>query len=201
MIKAISFDLDGVYFQNGKANFITALAKFGIPEEAVKRVFLQSDKMNKEYKTGKISDLAFWTWALHEWKLKKPINSILDLLISGYEINTEAVDYIRHARKVGYSALVCSNNFPARIVGLDEKFHFLRDFDTVILSYQVGFTKPDQRIFQELIKKSGVNADEILMADDDPALLIEAKKAGINGIVYTDFNSFTQDLERWGVTV
>ncbi len=201
MIKAISFDLDGVYFKNGKSNFIFNLLDLGISEADSKRIFLQSDKMNHEYKTGKISDIAFWTWALHEWKLKKSVKEVTELLISGYEINEEAVEYVRTARKVGYTALVCSNNFPARVLGLDERFHFLRDFDAAVFSYQVGAIKPDPNIYKELIRRSGVEAQEILMADDDPVILEEAKKLGINCIAFTDFASFTKDLERWGVTV
>ncbi len=201
MIRAISFDLDGVYFKNGKSNFIFNLMDLGIPESESKRVFLHSDKMNKEYKTGKISDIAFWTWALHEWKLKKTVKEITELLISGYEINEEAVEYVRSARKVGYIALVCSNNFPARVLGLDERFHFLRDFDATVFSYQVGAVKPSAEIYKELIKRSGVKPEEILMADDDPVILEEAKKLGINCIAFTDFALFTNDLERWGITV
>lgn len=46
MIKAITFDLDGVYFVNGKSNFISNLVKIGVSEDEVKRVFLKSDEMN-----------------------------------------------------------------------------------------------------------------------------------------------------------
>ena len=45
MIKVITFDLDGVYFPNGKANFISALGKLGISEDEVKRVFLKSPQI------------------------------------------------------------------------------------------------------------------------------------------------------------
>ena len=42
MIKAITFDLDGVYFPNGKANFIKALVNLGVAEDEAKRVFFRS---------------------------------------------------------------------------------------------------------------------------------------------------------------
>jgi len=62
MIKAITFDLDGVYFVNGKSNFIANIVKLGVSEEEAKRVFLQSDEMNKLYKEGKISEYKFLTY-------------------------------------------------------------------------------------------------------------------------------------------
>ncbi|MFA6270722.1 MAG: hypothetical protein WC657_05980 [Candidatus Paceibacterota bacterium] len=71
-IKVITFDLDGVYFPNGKANFIKSLENLGVSEDEAKRVFLKSPQMNQEYKNGKMTDEEFWTWAVSEWKLNMP---------------------------------------------------------------------------------------------------------------------------------
>ncbi len=56
MLKAICFDLDGVYFLNGKSNFIKSLVDLGVTEDEAKRVFLKSDQMNKQYKLGTMTD-------------------------------------------------------------------------------------------------------------------------------------------------
>ncbi len=56
MIKIITFDLGGVYFPNGKVNFISALEKLGVSEDEAKRLFLTSSEMNQEYKNGKMTD-------------------------------------------------------------------------------------------------------------------------------------------------
>ena len=69
MIKAITFDLDGVYFINGKSNFIDNLEKLGVPREEAIRVFSKSDEMKKLYKTGKMTDQEFWSFAIKEWGL------------------------------------------------------------------------------------------------------------------------------------
>jgi len=45
MIKAITFDLDGVYFVNGKSNFISSLGELGVSPEEATRVFLKSNEM------------------------------------------------------------------------------------------------------------------------------------------------------------
>lgn len=42
MIKAITFDLDGVYFVNGKSNFISSLVDLGVLKEEIVRVFLKN---------------------------------------------------------------------------------------------------------------------------------------------------------------
>lgn len=200
MIQAICFDLDGVYFQNGKLNFILSLVNLGVSEAEAKRVFFDSEQM-QNYKMGKTSDIAFWTWAARQWRLNKSVAELIELLVSGYEINQEACDFVHKVRKVGFKTLICTNNFPARIHGLDKKFKFLEDFDVVVTSYEEGYVKPDKGIFETLVKKSGVDASEIVMADDDPTKLDGAKELGVNVLLYKDFPTFIGDLEKLGVVV
>ncbi|MBU0569848.1 hypothetical protein KKB40_03635, partial [Patescibacteria group bacterium] len=59
-IKAITFDLDGVYFINGKKNFINNLGKLGVSEKEAVKIFLKSDEMNKLYKCGKMTNEEYW---------------------------------------------------------------------------------------------------------------------------------------------
>lgn len=199
MLKAICFDLDGVYFLNGKSNFIKSLVDLGVTEDEAKRVFLKSDQMNKQYKLGTLTDEEYWSWALKEWSLAMTTKEIVDLLIKGYETNAPAVDYVKSVREAGYKTLICSNNFPARINGLNERFGFLNDFDVVTLSYEVGIAKPDKMIFQELITKTGLQGNEIFYSDDDESKMEGAKELGINTFLYTTFEAFIKHLENLGV--
>ncbi len=201
MVKAITFDLDGVYFVNGKSNFINNLNKLGVPVEEAKRVFLESDQMNKDYKTGKMTDEEFWTWAAREWKLNKTPTDLIKLLISGYEVNDEVVETVKKVRKNGYKTLICTSNFPARINGLQEKFNFLDNFDARALSYEVGFNKPAKELFENLVEKSEVNANEIVFADDNQESVDAAKKVGIEAFYFEGFEKFVLKLKDLGVQV
>lgn len=201
MIKAITFDLDGVYFINGKENFIKRLVDLGVSEEEARRVFFKSDQMNKEYKGGLIGDEEYWSWAIAEWKLSLSVEEIKDLLIEGYEVDSRVVEIVRKLREKGYKTCICSNNFPARINGLQDKFGFLENFDVVVLSYEIGVTKPDQKIFEELIKQSGVKPEEIVITDDKETNVIAAKEAGINAFFYEDFEQFLGELKKLEVEI
>jgi len=199
MIKAITFDLDGVYFVNGKKNFIANLMKLGVSEDEAVRVFLKSPEMNEVYKCGKWSDEQYWSWALKEWELDMTVEEVKELLISGYEVNKDVVETVRKVRESGYKTMICSNNFSARINGLNERFDFLKDFDIVVLSFEEGVTKPNKEIFKTLIEKSGVDPEEIVYSDDDETKFIPAIKLGINAFLYADFDSFVESLKELGV--
>lgn len=201
MIKAITFDLDGVYFVNGKSNFIANIVNLGVSEDEAKRVFLQSDEMNVLYKTGKMTDDEFWSWAGKEWKLNKTPKELMELLISGYEVDENVVETVKKVRGNGYKTLICTNNFPARINGLQERFKFLDDFDGKSISYEVGSSKPDTKIYQKLIEVSGVNANEIIYADDNNDNISEAQKVGINAFFYEGFDKFVEILRELNVEI
>ena len=199
MIKAITFDLDGVYFLNGKSNFIKSLEKHGVSESEAVRVFLKSDEMNRVYKEGKMTDEEYWTFAIKEWGIDLSVQEAMDLLIAGYEVNEDVAPIVKDLRDKGYKTCICSNNFPARINGLQKRFGFLDDFDSISLSYDVGATKPSQEIFQKLIDESGVNADEIVFADDNDHNLEGAKQLGIQAFFYEGFDHFIGKLRELGV--
>jgi len=201
VVKGITFDLDGVYFIDGKSNFIKSVVCLGVSEEETVRVFLKSDRMNKEYKEGKISDQEFWTWAISEWGVDESVEEVVDLLIQGYEVNQPVRDIVKKVRANGYKTLVCSNNFPARIKGLQERFGFLNDFDTTVFSYKVEATKPSEKIFEELVSQSGLDPEEILFADDNPNNLAGAEKIGITTFLYEEFDSYLQKLRELGVKI
>jgi putative hydrolase of the HAD superfamily len=202
MIKAITFDLDGVYFPNScKETFMSKIADMGVSPQEVRRVFFQSDEMNLQYKLGKISDEEFWGWAAEEWKLDVSPVDLLTMLLDCYQPDAKVAETVRKVRATGYKTLVCSNNFPGRVKGLQERFGFLNDFDGTAFSYELGVDKPNREIFLALIDAAGVKAEEIVYSDDNADRLGGATELGINTFVYKDFDQFMSELSKLGVIV
>ena len=156
--------------------------------------------MNKIYKEGKMNDEEFWSFAIKEWEIDLSVKEVIDLLIQGYEVNPRVVEIVKNIRKKGYKTCICSNNFPARINGLQKRFGFLDDFDVVTVSYQVGATKPSELIFKDLVRKAGVKPEEIVFADDNDNNLAGAKKIGINVFFYERLDKFLEKLKSLGVS-
>ena len=153
------------------------------------------------YKEGAWNDNQYWSWALQQWNLDMTVERITKLLIDGYEVDEKVAEVIKKVRGNGYKTLICSNNFPVRIRGLQGRFGFLDNFDAWALSYEVGATKPSVEIFQKLVEKSGVLANEIVFADDNQENLDGAKKVGINTLFYKNFEKYLEDLRNLGVKI
>lgn len=200
-IKVITFDLDGVYFPNGKANFINSLQKLGVSEGEARRMFFKSSQMNQEYKIGKMTDEEFWTWAILEWKLRVSWQEVVKIMIDGYDVNLDVVEVVKKLRKSGYKTAICTSNFPARIMGLQDKSGFLNDFDIKVLSYEIGVNKPDNRLYEELVRRSGVASGQIVLADDDANSIAGAKAVGITTFLYEGFEKYLDQLKSVGVII
>lgn len=198
MIKAITFDLDGVYFPDGKANFMRSLETHGVSEVEAKRVFMDSEEM-RCYKLGDMSDDKFWAWAAEQWQVNLSPHELIALLIASYDIDQRVAETVRTVRRNGYKTLICSSNFPARINGLQARFHFLDAFDEVVLTYEVGAPKPSPEIFAELVRRAGVAASEIAFADDRDQIVFAAAQAGITAFAYKNFDGFIARLKELGV--
>lgn len=201
MIKVITFDLDGVYFPNGKQVFISSLEKLGVNNDETKRVFAKSPEMNEQYKLDKLTDEQFWTWAINEWKLSINWKDIIKLMIDSYTVDSRVEGVVKRAREKGYKTAICTSNFRARINGLQEKFNFLDNFDIKVISYEIGYNKPDKNIFMKLVEHSKVLPEEIVYADDNTEAVDSAKEVGITTFLYQDFDTYLNQLKSVGVEI
>lgn len=200
MIKAICFDLDGVYFTSESfKKFKQKLIDLGISKEDVDHC-LHGDPMS-EFKRGEIDEDTFWKNALKYWNKDFTLEEIKDWLSGSYEVNQNVVDTVELVRKSGYKTCVVSNNFVTRVNVLEDKFEFKKNFDVSIFSYQVGILKPSKEIFTKLVKKLGVEPHELVYSDDDEDKIQGALEIGINAFVYKDFEQFKDKLSTFGVIV
>ena|SRR3989344_1042406 len=194
MMKAVTFDLDGVYFtpQSFK-NFKANLPKKVMDEYKLNWVLYKSPEM-LNFKMGKMEENEYWDFVRKELGVELNNSEIFKLLRDSYEVNPEVKEYVNEVKAKGLKTCICSNNFVTRIRELNSKFDFLKDFDVKVLSYEVGIMKPEKGIFEVLIKQSGVKPEEIVYADDDESKLQGAIDLGINAFVYEGFEKFKEKV-------
>lgn len=200
MIQAICFDLDGVFFtEESFRRFKSTIAELSGEPELMDEVF-HGEQMNL-FKQGKISEEGYWDYVNSTLNLEKSIKDYKKLIQDAYEVNSEVEDYVKASKSAGYTTCICTNNFITRIEALNEKFNFLDLFDVGIISFQVGILKPNKEIFEELIRQTDIEANQIVYSDDNPGKLSGASELGIYTFVYENFEQFTKELNKLGVTI
>jgi len=200
VIKAICFDLDGVYFTpSGKQSFHLALIEeFGGEREVIDEIMYRSGAMC-DLVTGKIKPPDFWDYLREQAGITASDDELTARWVRDYEVDVQVKKAVHSAHEQGYITCVCTNNNAARLPALETKFSFYQDFDVVVSSYEVGYTKPSPEIFKVLLQKVGVAPAELIYADDNPGRLQGAIDLGITTFVYENFEQFLKELKILGV--
>ncbi len=69
-------------------------------------------------------------------------------------------------KKQGYTLVLLSNVENIAFIEVNKILNLEKYFDHFCLSYEVNAIKPDKKMFNCVIKKTGVSADEVLMVGD-----------------------------------
>ena len=88
-----------------------------------------------------------------------------------------------------------SNTDPLHFNYILSAFPIVRILDKWILSYEVGFKKPDLRIFQKAIAWASVGPEKILFIDDTKGHVEAAATLGIQGIHFTTGRRLKEELQ------
>lgn len=198
MIKAVCFDLDGVFFtEHSFRDFKIRVSAHSNQSELIDDVFHGS--MMSDFKTNVITEETYWDYVRQTLEVTLTNEEIFKMLRESYVVNGHVKEYVCKIREAGFATCLCSNNFITRIRELEEEFSFLRHFDTKLFSYEIGVLKPDIKIFQALVEQCGVKASEIVYSDDSEANVSGAKKLGIHTFIFNNFNQFEHALKAFGV--
>ena len=75
-----------------------------------------------------------------------------------------------------------------------QRFKVLQLIDDYVVSGAEGFVKPDHRLFQILLDRFGLRAEECVFVDDNAANGASACKMGFNGIVFEGADNLRKKL-------
>jgi FMN phosphatase YigB (HAD superfamily) len=74
-------------------------------------------------------------------------------------------------------------------------------FDDLVLSYELRMAKPDPKIFQAMLTRSSLRAEETTYFDDVSRFVDVARALGIHGRVFTDAPTFRAQLAELGLQI
>lgn len=114
--------------------------------------------------------------------------------VSSYPGNQE---WIRELQEQGKKVYVLSN-FGRHCFGLvrEEFLDFLDIVDGAVISYEVHQVKPGREIYESLLRKYELKAEECVFLDDREDNLETARALGIHTILYKNREVAKQELKR-----
>lgn len=80
-----------------------------------------------------------------------------------------------------------------------KRYDFLNQFDGIIVSGEEKLVKPDHRIYELLLQRFGIKAEESLFIDDNIANVEAARELGIHAIQFLDPQLLREELKRFNI--
>lgn len=107
-----------------------------------------------------------------------------------------AGEFCRYVREKGYGIYVLSNAC-SLFYQYFPKYFPLEDFDGIVVSSDEHIVKPDRRIYEILLERYGLKAEECLFIDDRKDNVEGALSVGINGHIFK--NDYDEIKKKWAV--
>ena len=194
-ISALLFDFGGVLAEEGFRNGLVALANEqgldaeAMPKEGMKAVY------DSGFVLGRGSAADFWELLRKRTGLVGDNEKLSERILSGFVIRPWMLDLVRQLRNQGYITGILSDQ-TYWLDTLNEKYHFVDDFDRVYNSYYLGKGKQDPTLFSDIAIDLDISPAMILFIDDDATNVSRARNASMQAIQFVDKEGFISELKQ-----
>lgn len=182
MIKAVIFDLNGVFIHSPKLSDRFE-QDFGVPVAD----FLSklSSIMDEVRKPGAAGAFSYWQPALKEWNVNFTEEEFWKYWFEAEAPSGEMISLAKELKGKGIKVITLSNNFKERA---DYYGHYpwMHDaMDKTYFSWQTGLVKPDIEAWKLVLKEFSLAPSEALYFDDQEKNLNAAESLGIKAFMFT----------------
>jgi len=113
--------------------------------------------------------------------------------LDSYTVIDGMDDLIKDLKAAGAKLFVLSD-FPPCFETLWNRFDIFRYFDGRVVSYEEGIRKEDTRLFEILLQRYDLRAEDCLFVDDVQKNVDNGIKVGIRGHLFTDAEKLRKEL-------
>lgn len=197
MIKNIIFDIGNVLAKFQWAELLEELQITGEAFEQVANATVRNSNMWNEFDRSELSDKEIIEGCIqYAPNYEKEIRLLFEHCGRFVKEYAYSKDWIIELKEKGYHVYLLSNYAKTAFEAAKDTLQFYPFVDGEVISYQVKMIKPDARIYQILLEKYSLKAEECVFLDDRPENIEGAKKLGFYGIVFTSKEEAEVKLEE-----
>ena len=170
MIKNIIFDLGNIIVQNPNLDLVKQF--FKEDKDAITfNEFIFKSEFWKDMDLGKITNLEIAN-RIREQKLiiVNNYDEIEKFMLNWFtqcKVNEKTMQIGKKLKQNGYGVYILSNMAKSTFEFLKNEYDFFKIADGVVVSAYEGIKKPDIKIFEILLNRYSLLAEECLLIDDD----------------------------------
>lgn len=114
-------------------------------------------------------------------------------------VDEAMIELIKDLRTGGHRVGLLSNTHQEEIQPLLKRHDLTPLFDEIVISADVGLSKPDPKIFELMLERLGAEPAEAIFTDDNPKNVAGAETTGIKGVHFTTAESLRTELDKLGI--
>ena len=198
--KAIGFDYGGVIAGISGPEFNRRISiLLGIEQKTFQDVYF---KFNYLLNNNILSRQEFWKKIAEELGVPEKYNNVIKFIeaLPHHELNEQVINLVGRLRINGYKVGLLSNN-DIETANKFKENGLSEHFDAVVVSAEVGYSKPHFKAFEILTERLGVKAKELIYIDDSEKSLINAEEIGFQPILFSDYESLLLNLRSLGIKI
>ncbi len=182
MIKAIIFDMNGVFIRDAGPLSLRIEKRFGV--SAYEIYPLIKDILHRVRKPGADSR-TLWQPLLD--RLNTSYDDFFKFWFEGESLNEDLLQFAKDLKKQDIKIIILSNNFPERTRNYRQQFpELFAVVDEQYFSWETGKVKPSPEAFSQVLEKHDFSPSEYVYFDDNDENLAAATKLGIITHKYQD---------------
>jgi FMN phosphatase YigB (HAD superfamily) len=155
---------------------------------------LQGGAINS-FDMGKVSPQEFFQSVRNHLGLSMTFEQFIPVWTDIF-VEDQEVSKIIRSLKGKWRLGLLSNTDPLHFHYIVSTFPIVSALEKWILSYEVGFKKPDPRIFQKAMEWASVEPEKILFIDDTQGHVEAAVSLGMQGIRFVSAATLREELLR-----
>ena len=191
---AIVFDLGNVLIP---FDFDIAINKLNKFEKRLGDNFKEFYKSNynfhRDFERGKITEKDFINKMLEVIDNKIDADTFCRYYADIFSKNESVISLLPRLKKKYKLFLLSNTDSIHKKYGWD-KYDFLNYFDGLILSFEVGSVKPEEKIYREVEKASGLSSEKHFYIDDIQEYVDAAKIIGWDAVQFQGYDKLVNDL-------
>lgn len=200
MCKNIIFDIGNVLLQFNPKEYLKSKMKEDKVHGVHKEIF-QSEEWamldrgtiledeaikvisNRSTENGELIKVAFENW----YDILKPIE--------------ESIEILKKLKETGYNVYYLSNFHLKAFEHVTNKYDFFEIFDGGVVSYEEKLIKPEKEIYNKIIERYNLSANESIFIDDMEENIDKACEVGLKTILFKNSKQLIENLSEYGVNL
>lgn len=200
-IRNIVFDIGGVLADFRIKEF---MAEKGFDAAMTKRI-LKASFMNPywgKFERGEVTEAeTLRAFADADPEIEEQLN-IAFTNLNGMLVSRDfAIPLLTHLKAAGHHVYYLSNYSKKAYDECGESLSFMPYMDGGIVSFKVGMTKPDPRMFRFFLEQYALSPESCVFIDDTDENVRAAQELGFSGIVFTAYEALLAELRELGVSL